>query len=209
MKKLTLAALLCAALSAHPAAAQTCTTAVCKTDGAITVNSGGSVTVKSGGTLAVESGGTLSNAGTQTLTGGVNTSGIAYSTALTGNPLMQHTRATVTAASANVAQTILASSSGKSIILGNPMVYVSGTAAGATSIALRCSGGNPIVVWPIAMLANNSAVDAFVSQGGAVASRAAALVSGCPASEAVQVSTIGSALTTTTHLYFNVPYAVQ
>lgn len=199
MKKLFLAATALTLLAATAHAA-TCTTAICKTDGTLTVNSGGTLTAASGSTVSLS--------GTNTIGGTLDVSGVTYSTTITGNPLMQNTMQTVTTASANAGIVLLSGVSGKKIYPGAVTMYVSGTAGGATAVVLECSGGTDAVSWPIAMLTTLQPVDAFVSKGGAVATRGTPLVSGCPAGESLQVSNNGT-LTTTTHLYFNIPYTVQ
>ncbi|MBP3958349.1 hypothetical protein J8F10_24130 [Gemmata sp. G18] len=176
-------------LFATGASAATCTTPICKTDGTLSVNSGGTIDFESGSA--------------------VETSGLTFSTALTGNPLLQVTKATVTTAQANAGQTILASATGKSIVVGAGFgLYASGTASGATSVSLKCSGGNIIATFPIAALVDATPVGAFSSVNGASITRGTALVSGCPSGEAVQVSSAGT-LATTTHLFINLPYTVQ
>ncbi len=68
MKKYLLAATVALSLLASASHAATCTTAICKTDGTLTVNSGGTLTIESGGTLTAASGSTVALAGSQTFT---------------------------------------------------------------------------------------------------------------------------------------------
>lgn len=145
---------------------------------------------------------------TLAVTTGVNTSGIVFSTALTGNPLMQSTAQTATAAQINSSYSFLASVSGKSIYPGAGFsIMASGTAASATSVAIKCQNGNIIATFPIAQLKDVTPIGPFSSAGGIIVG--SALTRGCPASEGLFVSVIGSPLLVTSHLYINMPYTVQ
>lgn len=176
-------------LLASTAQAATCTTSICKTDGTLSFNSGSTLTIGSGAA--------------------VDTSGMTYSSTLTANPLLQSRYVSVTTAQANAVHTILASATGKKIYPGGGFsIYASGTASGATSVSLRCSGGDVIATFPIAMLTNDVPVGPFSSAGGTTTTRGVSLTEGCPSGEAVQVSSTGT-LSTTTHLLINLPYSVQ
>lgn len=138
---------------------------------------------------------------------GVDTSGTAFSTVIQGNPLMQDHYDDATAAQLNSVKTIIASQTGRTIYPGVPVVMASGTAAGATSVSLKCSASGRIIgTWPINNLVTNTPVSALSSYG---ITAGAALSSGCVANDAVVASVTGSNLTTTTDLFINIPYTVQ
>jgi hypothetical protein len=155
-------------------------------------------TVDSGGTLRMKAGSTA------------DLSGPTFSTALTGNPLVQdnYTDTTVSTGLTSASMTtIIASSAGRTIYPGAGLsIMVSGTAATATSLALECSDGTLIANWPIAVLTDLNPVGAFAST---VVTRGAGLGRGCAASTALMLSNVGTNITTTTHVYTNVPYTVQ
>lgn len=141
--------------------------------------------------------------------GAYDASAIASSSNLTGNPLMQMRIATVTTAQANANTAILASVSGKTIYpSGGFTVMASGSASGATSVSLKCEGGNIIGTFPIAALIDGKPVGPFASVGQASIVLASALTRGCPASQGIFVSSAGT-LATTTQLYITFPYTVQ
>ena len=103
--------------------------------------------------------------------------------------------------------TIIASSAGRTIYPGAGLsIMVSGAAATATALALECSDGTLIASWPVALLTDLNPVGAFASTA---VTRGAALGRGCPASAALMLSNVGTNVTTTTHVYTNVPYTVQ
>jgi hypothetical protein len=158
----------------------------------------------SGSTVTL--GGTNVLSGATSVTGTLDTSGVAFSTALTGNPLQQMHYESVTTASANAGKVLLASATGKTIYVGGGVsIYASGTASGATSVSLECSGGSIIVTWPRAMLVDDLPVGAFSST---VVTRGTPLVEGCPSGEAVMISSTGT-LVSTTDLRLNIPYGVS
>lgn len=150
---------------------------------------------------------------TLTATTGVNTSGITVSTALTGNPLVQGTKATVTAAqiNADTVDTILAGTSGKSIIPMGLTVQASGTATTATSVTIKCESGNVLSTFPIGLLTDDVPTGPMVSAGpGDInPTNGIGLVEGCAAGDGIQASVDGSALAGTTHLFVTIPYIVQ
>lgn len=158
-----------------------------------TDHGGDRVTVDSGGTFRMKPGSIA------------DLSGPTFSTALTGNPLVQMSVQDVTTASANADVVVLASATGAKIYPGVFSIMASGTAAGATSVIIQCSGGTKISTIPIAMLVNQIPVGPYSSS---VITNAAALASGCPSGEAVYVSNNGT-LTTTTDLILSLPYTVQ
>ncbi len=138
--------------------------------------------------------------------GGVDTSTTAFSASLQGNPLDLRHYDDATLAQINSVKTILTGATNRIVYPGNLMVMASGSAAGATSISLKCSvSGTVIATWPIALLTNGTVVTAFTS--GATAG--SALTKGCSSGDGVITSVAGSALTTTTDLYINLPYTVQ
>lgn len=137
--------------------------------------------------------------------GGVDSSGVTFSTSLQGNPLVQSTFKNVTTAQANAGINVLASATGRTIHVTGPisMMTAGGNAAGATDVLVKCSGGSVIEQFPIATLLNS--VPALSSSAivlGSTFSR------GCPSGESVQVLSSGT-LTTATSLFVNVPYVVQ
>lgn len=138
--------------------------------------------------------------------------GITASTTLTGNPLQQRTVGVLTLASVNAGTVILASATGRTIYPdGGLTLMASGSAAGATGVYLRCGGSNNVIASvPIAMLLNGIPVSPFKSAGtgGGSPVLASALTQGCLASDNIYISTTGT-LTTTTHLYYSLPYIVQ
>src|SRR4051812_47034524 len=86
--------------------------------------------------------GTYTFGGAAVFSGTVNSSGVVFSTALTGNPLMQMTYKDISTFTSTAMTTVLASASGRTIYPGAGLsIMVSGTAASATAIALECSGG--------------------------------------------------------------------
>lgn len=146
-----------------------------------------------------------------TITGNVATQGTAFSTGQAGNPLQLMTVQNITAASVNTANgyTFVKGVNGRTIWPGSPTVMVSGTAAGATTVYLACSGGNLLASFPIAALTTNKPTNAFASTGTNSPIGGVALGQGCAVSDGVLVSVVGSALTTTTNFYVNLPYTVQ
>jgi hypothetical protein len=208
MKKLLLLLVALLALPAN-AYAVSCTGAVCKTTTSIDVNSGGSLNGNSGSTV------TLS--GTNTIGGTINVSPITFSTALTGNPLMQlnYTDTSVpTGLTSATMATIIASTAGKTIYPGGGLtIMVSGTAATATALALECSDGRLIASWPISNLVDLKPIGIGIytsaSSADGTITTGPGLTKGCAASTAVMLSNVGSTVTTTTHVYTNIPYTVQ
>lgn len=137
---------------------------------------------------------------------GVDTSGTPFSASLQGNPLQLHHYDDVTLAQINSVKTVITGATNRTVYPGNLIVMASGSAAGATSISLKCSvSGTVIATFPIAQLVNNVPVTAFTS--GATPGQA--LAKGCSSGDGIITSIAGSALTTTTDLYINLPYTVQ
>jgi hypothetical protein len=81
----------------------------------------------------------------------------------------------------------------------------SGSASGATSVSLKCSGGTVIATWPVALLTDQSPTGVFASTA---VTRGAGITRPCGAGEAVLISSTGT-LATTTNLFVNIPYTVQ
>lgn len=141
-----------------------------------------------------------------------DSSSVAFSTAQTGNPLLQMTSKHLvvsTDLTSTATTTILASAAGKTLYFGQPTIMVSGTAAGATAIALECSDGTLVASWPIADLVSlvPMGVAIHVSTQSAI-TKGAGLIN-CPASTALVLSNVGANITTTTDIYVNVPYTVR
>jgi len=142
---------------------------------------------------------------------GVDTSPAIFSTTPQQNPLQMTTFQDITAASANAGQVLLSGQSGRVIkMVGAPMVMVSGTAAGATSVQIMCTTGSGngklLATYPIAML--TTLVPVFYSGGGSAVVLGSAASRGCSSGEGVYVSNNGT-LTTTTDIYVSFPYTVQ
>lgn len=159
---------------------------------------GDRIVFASGGTFRMQAGSTA------------DLSGPTFSTALTGNPLLQdnYTDTTVSTGLTSAAMTtILASTAGRSIYPGGGLtIMVSGTAATATSLALECSDGTLIASWPIALLTDLNPVGPYASTA---VTRGAGLGRGCAASTALMLSNVGTNITTTTHVYTNIPHVAQ
>lgn len=146
---------------------------------------------------------------------GVDTSGVAFSTSPQGNPLVMDTYQDVAVSSgvnSTTMATIIASQAGRKIwpVGGGVSIMVSGTAATATAFALECSGGLLLAQWPIADLVTNLPIGTglYLSTQGTITT-GQAMTQGCPASQALMLSNVGALVTTTTHVYVNVPYTVQ
>ncbi len=151
---------------------------------------------------------------------GVDTSGVVASSNIQQNPLMQ--MALVKALVSNNTggfystgfYTVLASQSGRTIYPGiGTTIMASGTAAGATSIVLECSGatsggGTVIATIPIADLVSLVPVPIFLS-GATLNNVGAPVATGCPSGQGIFMSNVGAQLTTTTYIYLNMPYTVQ
>lgn len=93
-----------------------------------------------------------------------------------------------------------------------PTIMTSGTTATATSIDIDCqTSSNKIVKFPIALLTTQSVVGIMTSgglgNGGAVPQ--VGLMNGCAAGDGVILTYTGSAPTTTSDYYINMPYIVQ
>lgn len=136
----------------------------------------------------------------------------------TANPLMQMGFYDVLVGSANTptANNLIASATSRQIIpLGAGIsIMALGTGAGATGVAIVCTGvpgtttfGNTIVSVPVAALVSNVAVTPYMV--ASAVTYGSAINRGCPVGQGVMVSTIGSALTTTTDLFVQFPYIVQ
>lgn len=148
---------------------------------------------------------TIADTGTLTLNGEVDTSGMAFNSTLTSNPLEQVHYATMTTATLNAAPVVIASATAKKIHLTDAMVSASGTVATATAIALKCSGGTSILSWPAALLTDDAVVGAYAST---TVTRSLPLINGCPAGEAVVASPTGT-VATTSRFTVKVTYTVQ
>lgn len=143
--------------------------------------------------------------------GSFDASAISFSTALTGNPLLQLNQATLTSTSFNTPSAILVSTSGKSIKLGPTFnIYASDAGAAATALLLKCEGGNNIAYMPISLFSANVVVAPFSSAGagGGNMVLSSAMTRGCPAGQSVMASTVGSNVTGGP-FYLNLPYTVQ
>ncbi len=172
------------------------------------VESGGELKVKSGATLTLDSGSTAA------ISGGINTSGVTFSTALTGNPLVQQNYTDVTVSTSLTSAsmtTLIASTAGRTIIPNGALtIMVSGTAATATALALECSDGRLIASWPIADLVDQvpMGIGLYISTKSTI-TLGAGLTKGCAASTALMLSNVGTNIGTTTHVYTNIPYTLQ
>lgn len=172
-------------------------------------NNGNRMTVESGGEVKLKSGATLTfQAGSA-----VDGSGPTFSTALTGNPLVQanFTDTTVSTGLTSTAMTtIIASASGKTIYPTDVTIMVSGTAASATALALECSDGTLIASWPIADLVDLKPISTglYLSTQSTVTT-GPGLAKGCGSGNAVMLSNVGTNITTTTHVYTKVGYVKQ
>ncbi len=211
-KSLTLAALLALFAGESFADSGSKTTPCYIVGKTINVDSGCTLNVKSGGALNLNTGSTETNQATKTSGGSTDVSGIVFSTALTGNPLMQTTDGLIAVASANAGSTVLTGVSGRTVYPGGGiMLMASGSAAGATGVYLACKGsGNIIASVPIAMLLDKTPVSPFKSAGSGTGSPVlgSAFTAGCLISDGIYISTTGT-LSTTTHLYYSIPYTVQ
>lgn len=141
------------------------------------------------------------------------TSDQAYSTAITGNPLLQHNYANTlvsTSLSSTALTTLIASTAGRTIHVADVSIMVSGTAASATALAVECGDGTLIAQWPIADLVSLKPIGTglYLSTLSTITT-GAGLGSGCPASYGVYLSNVGTKITTTTNVYTNVLYSVQ
>jgi len=219
MKLTTYKTLILAALLALPAGelfadSGSKTTPCYFTGKTLNIDSGCTLSVKSGGTLNLNSGSTETNTATKSDAGSRDVSGIVFSTALTGNPLTQTNFTDVTESTGLTSAsmtTILASTAGKTIYPGGGItIMVSGTAATATALALECSDGRLIASWPIADLVDQlpMGVGLYASTKSNITT-GAGLTRGCVASTAVMLSNVGTNVTTTTHVYTQIPYTVQ
>lgn len=144
---------------------------------------------------------------------GVDTSAVTFSTSIQGNPLVQYnaTIIPITSSTSGVNTaggfTVLASESGRSLRLAGPVTFMaSGTAATAVAELVVCSNGNILESAPISTLVNNVPV---YSSGVAGIFLGSSFAGGCPASNSILVSNSGSAVTTMTGLFVNIPYTVQ
>jgi hypothetical protein len=139
----------------------------------------------------------------------IDPSAMQYSSTMTGNPLVQsnYTDVTVSTGLTSASMTtIIGSAAGKTIYPNAGLtIMVSGTAATATALALECSDGRLIASWPIADLIDQKPVGVFAS-AAVPATLGAGLTRGCAASTALMLSNVGTNLTTTTHVYTQIPY---
>lgn len=140
------------------------------------------------------------------------------SLAASGNPLQMGTVQNITLASVNTSggYTFLPGVPGRTITPTGLTVMASGTAAGATAVFFQCTSGNILGSFPIAALVTQTPVTPFSSTGTGApsasctpASKCLAFAQGCAAGDGVLVSVNGSALTTTTNLFVNMPFIVQ
>lgn len=135
----------------------------------------------------------------------VDTSGIAFSTSLSGNPLELFHFDDVTVAQASVTKIILASSSGRTIYPGNMTIMASGSLTGATGIKILCFPSLRLIgTFNAGALITNVPVGLF-SSGVTAASGG----SSCAANDSVQVSSFGSAPAGSTDFFVSFPYTVQ
>lgn len=210
IKSLTLAAMLALHAGESYADSGSKTTPCGFVGKTLNINSGCTLNVNSGGTLNLAAGATETNQAAKTSGGSTDVSGIVFSSALTGNPLVQSnfTDVTVSTSLSNASTaTIVASTAGKKIYPTGVTIMVSGTAATATALALECSDGTLLASWPIAELVTNVPVGVYASSAGPTLG--AALGKGCTASTGILLSNVGTSITTTTHVYTNVQYTVQ
>jgi hypothetical protein len=210
-KTLTLAAML-TLLAGNTYAAGSHSTP-CYFDGkTFNVDSGCTLTVKSGGALNLNTGATENNQATKTSGGFTDVSGIVFSTALTGNPMIQNNYTDVvvsTSLTSAAMTTILASTAGKTIYPMDVKIMVSGTATTATALALECSDGTLIASWPIADLLHNVPIGTAIASSTQAQVTTGAGLTKCPASTAVMLSNVGTNIGVTTHVYTKATYTVQ
>lgn len=203
MKNLFVALLLAALMPFAVSAASDCNgynTVNCQKQGGSSWVVGGDLNVMTGGDLTVESGGDLVLESGST----VDSSGIAFTTVPSGNPLAKAFYQQFTLASVNAGTPLIASVDGKTIhIVGGALsLMASGTSGGGTSIILKCSGGTNIATFPIALMVDLVPFGPFSST---VVTKAAGLTKPCGAGEAVMISAVGTH-TTMSALFANGMY---
>lgn len=136
-----------------------------------------------------------------------------FATTYNGNPLSQYTVQDIPVASVNATSTgyaFVGGLTGRKIFPGIPVVTVSGTAASATALRILCSpGGNIIATFAVSTLA--SLIPVFPTSAGYTqgAQLGAGYFKGCASGDSVVASTQGSAMTTTTDVFINLPYTLQ
>lgn len=141
-------------------------------------------------------------------TGSINTQGIVFSQAPSGNPLMQLSYKDIPTASvvATGGYALLSGVSGRTIYPSPGMtVMTSGTGATGSRIIIECTSGNILMSAPIAAMVSGIPFAPFSST---LTYAGTAFNRGCAVSDAVLVSMVGG-LTTTTDVYVNMPYSVQ
>ena len=140
----------------------------------------------------------------------IDTHGMIFTTVPTQNPLTQVLDVDVTPASAGVATTgyqFLSGVASRTIYPGQFSVMVSGTAAGATSLLINCYPSlKKLATFPIANLVTS--VPVTPSSSTAITA-GAVLAQGCASGDGIAASVVGSALTTTTDIFINMPYTIQ
>jgi hypothetical protein len=127
----------------------------------------------------------------------------------------QYYDVTLAAVNTPVVGNVLTGINGHTIypLAGGLTLMASGTAAGATSIGLYCSGtggpafGNMIALFPVAALVDKVTVTPFMV--ASAVSYGSAITRGCPSGQGIIASTNGSALTTTTDLFLQLPVFIQ
>lgn len=140
-----------------------------------------------------------------------STSTALPSMAAGGNPLVMSTLQNISLASVNTSggYTFLPGVSGRTVTPTGLIVTASGTAAAATSVFFQCTSGALLASFPIAALVTKVPVTPFSSTGTNAPLAGVAFASSCASGDGVLVSVAGSALTTTTNLYVNMPFIVQ
>lgn len=137
----------------------------------------------------------------------VTTQSVPFSTAISGNPLMQMTVQRIPVASINAAggYAVLASVAGRTIYPGNVIVTAQGgNVSGSTGVKVLCGSGNVLASIATAQLTSAVGVSAFsasVTPGNAF--------TGCATGDGVFISNVGANLATATALFVNLPYTVQ
>lgn len=129
------------------------------------------------------------------------------------NPVTQMVFESFLVGSVNNGVNVLNSSASRKIFVnGGVTLYVSGTAAGATSVNLECQpSARLIATWPIGTLINLTPVGIYASASSGVEPTVvlgSALTTGCQASDSVLLSANGT-LSTTSQVFINLPYIVQ
>lgn len=142
----------------------------------------------------------------------VATQGQAFSTALSGNPLLLDTVQNVPIASINAAGfgfSFLSGVTGRTIFPHNIILTaLGGTCATATNVKVQCTSGNNVGTFPVAALVSAVGTQAFQSSGTTL-NTVGAGYAGCASGDGVFISTTGSALATCASILVNMSYTVQ